>query len=40
MSKLYESHLASNDNHHHGEAIAISGSMGLVDMAQLKLKLW
>jgi hypothetical protein len=28
---VHEPHLASNDDHHHGEAVATSKGMGLVD---------
>jgi hypothetical protein len=30
MTKLQEPHLTSNEDHHHGEAIAHYGGMGLV----------
>ena len=30
LSQLREPHLTSNEDHHHGEAVALSAGMGLV----------
>ena len=36
MTKLQEPHLTSNEDHHHGEAVAHYGGMGLVGVRSIQ----
>ena len=38
MTKLQEPHLTSNEDHHHGEAVAHYGGMGLVGVRSIQHK--